>query len=181
MRIICSAATIVALATLLTACGEQTTPSEAGPEPTSTSSEPSPVATSAAWAGDVIPDGTYTKSQTMAHAYALGMSEKQVRKYVGRDGKFRVVLKIDGDNYAQFSDDGDAPMAQGDGGTFTYDADGNWVATSHSTGCPGCVATVDWSLKGDQLTLTLLDTTEVGDPVDLLIGRLVMEGTWTRQ
>jgi hypothetical protein len=72
-------------------------------------------------------------------------------------------------------------MVVGDEGTVTYDADGNWVATSSGAGCPGCVQTFGWSLKGGRLTLTMLDTTEAGDPVNLLISRLVTEGEWAQK
>lgn len=183
MRNFYSVAAIATMTAALAACGAQ---SEAGPVTTSASSPTTTSATSTAppspaWTGDVIPDGTYTKSETMADALALGITRKAARQYFGRDDTFRLMLKIDGDNFAQFSDDDGETMAQGDGGTFTYDADGNWVATSASTGCPRCVATVDWSFKGDRLTLTLLDSTEGGDPVNLLVSRLVIEGEWTRR
>ena len=181
MRFIYSAAAIATITVALTGCGEQAADQEAGSAPASASSPASSEATSAAWTGDVIPDGTYTKTATMADAKALGLPKKVATEFLGKDGEFHVQLKISGADWAQFGDDGDAPMTQGDGGTATYDADGNWVTTSTSTGCPGCRATSDWSLEGDRLTLTLLETTEAGDPVDLLVGRLVMEGEYTRR
>lgn len=182
MRVFYSVAAIAAMTAALTACGEQTDPSETGSAETSASSSPtSPEATTPVWTGEVIPDGTYTKTATIADAKALGLPKDVATEFLGQDGEFHVELKIVGENYAQFGDDGDAPMTQGDGGTAAYDADGNWVTTSDSTGCPGCVATWEWSHKGDGLTLRLLDTTEVADPVELLVARLVMEGEYTRR
>jgi hypothetical protein len=102
-------------------------------------------------------------------------------RFFGDDGEFHVELRIAGDAYAQFGDDEDETMSVGDAGTATYDAGGNWVITSDSTGCPGCVSTFEWSLKGDRLRLKMLDTTEAGDPVNVLLSRLVTEGTWTRR
>lgn len=96
---------------------------------------------------------------------------------LGKDGVGRVRLVVKGDVYAQFGDDG----TQGDGGSATYDSDGNWVTTSASTGCPGCTGTWKWSYDDGRLRLKLLEGTEVGDPVELLVTRLVVEGTYARR
>lgn len=179
MRIVRTATVLAAIVSLLAACGEETGSSEAGGDPTTTSSAATAVATpTPEWTGKTIPDGTYTKTATMTDAKRLGLPKDVAAEILGQDGEFHVELRIAGDDYSQFGEY-DGAMTQGDGGTATYDANGNWVATSNSAGCSGCVATVDWSLKGDRLTLKFLETTESGDPVELLIGRLVMEGEWT--
>ena len=100
---------------------------------------------------------------------------------MGQDGELHVELRIEGDNYAVFTDDFDADMTLGDPGTAGFDASGNWVTTSNSQGCPGCSATYQWSVEGSQLVLTLLDARNFIGPMDVLIGRLVTEGTYTRQ
>lgn len=182
MRIVRTATVLAMIASLLGACGEATGSSETGGGPTTTSpsgsADPTPTDE---WTGETIPDGTYTKTATMAHAKRLGLPRDRATEMLGRDGELHVELRIVGDDFSQSSDDGDAPLTQGDGGTTTYDGDGNLVATSTSTGCSGCVATVAWSLEGDRLTLKILDTTEAGDPTELLISRLVYEGKWTLQ
>jgi hypothetical protein len=171
-------------AVLLAGCGEQTSSSGAGSDATSsttTSSGASATDTpSPAWTGAVIPDGTYTKTRTTADAKRLGIPMDRATKILGDDGEFHTELKIAGDAWAEFGDD-DGPMTLGDEGTATYDAQGHWVNTSNSIGCPGCVQTFKWSLNGERLTLTMIDTTEAGDPVGVLVSRLVMEGTWTRR
>ena len=53
--------------------------------------------------------------------------------------------------------------------------------TSESDGCPGCVYTYDWSLVGDELTLTLVGHESTDTPEDVVIVRFVTEGAFTRQ
>jgi hypothetical protein len=181
MRIVHPATALAVAAALLVGCGGQETSSSADSAATSSTAGSSPTdRTSPEWSGEVIPDGTYTKTRTAADAKRLGIPKERAVEFIGDDGELHVELRIAGDSWAQFADD-DGPMSLGDEGTATYDAKGNWVATSNSSGCPGCVATFEWSLKGDRLMLTLLDTTEAGDPVELLVGRLVTEGIWTRR
>ena len=53
--------------------------------------------------------------------------------------------------------------------------------TSASDGCPGCVYTYDWSLDGEELTLTLVGHDSTDSPEDVVIVRFVTEGAFTRQ
>lgn len=180
MEIMRTVSALVAMVSLLGACGGATAPRESSrDQTTTTSSADSATTPTVEWTGRTIPDGTYLKTVTMADARKVGLPRDRAAVILGRDGEWRLELRVAGDTFAQFGDDGDGPLTQGDGGTATYDEDGHWVTTSNSPGCPGCVATVDWSVEGDRLTLRIIETTEVGDPVDLLIGRLVYEGTWT--
>lgn len=174
------ATVLVSSVVLLAGCGEGSGPSGAGADPTPAPSTASAAsAPDLAEAGKTIPDGSYTRTVTEADAQKLGLPEDRAVEILGQDGEFVVDLRVADDNFAQFADDGDGPMTLGDGGTATYDADGNWVTTSDSAGCPGCTATWRWSYVDGRLTLKLLDTTESGDPVDLLIGRLIFEGEFT--
>ena len=134
----------------------------------------------AVWTGDVIPDGTYSKTATIADAKALGVPKGAATETFGRNGKLPLEFKIADDRYVHLVE-ADGAMVVGDEGTATYDPDGNWVTTSESTGCPGCVTTYGWSLEGDRLRLRMLEGTGTGDPVDVLIGRLVTEGEWTQK
>jgi hypothetical protein len=178
MRITYSAVALAAAA-LLAGCGEAASEG-AGPHPTTSGA--SPIDTpSPEWTGEVIPDGTYVKTRTTADAKRLDIPKDAAAVLLGQDGEFHVELRIAGDAFAMLSDDGDEALSQGDGGTATYDADGNWVLTSDSTGCPGCVQTFAWSLKGDRLTLRMLDPTEAGDPLNVLLSRLVTDGAYTRR
>jgi hypothetical protein len=182
MTVIRTAALLVACLTLATACGDRadgndTAPASA-PDPTSESVTASPPVE---WTGATIPDGRYRKTSTAADAERLGIPPRRAKDYLGDDGEMEVELVIKGDAYAQLTDDDDEVMVQGDGGTVGYDEDGRLVAISASSGCPGCTATVAWTVKRDQLTLEIIDSTEDGDPVDLLVSRLVFEGTYTRR
>jgi hypothetical protein len=185
MRIVHTATALAAIVALLAACGEDTSSSPAGSDATSPttikSSGGSAVDTpSPAWTGEVIPDGTYSKTVTIAEAKRLGLEKGVITDILGQDGEQPLEFKIAEDRWVHFVEEGGA-MVVGDEGTVTYDADGNWVATSSGSGCPGCVYTYGWSLKGGRLTLTMLDTTEAGDPVNLLISRLVTEGEWAQK
>ena len=178
MRIIHSAAALAAVTALLAGCG-QATGGDSSPD---TEPAQGPTGTSSPeWTGDVIPDGTYAKTATMADARKLGLPKDVAADFLGPDGELHVDLKIAGDTFAQFADDEGEVMLQGDGGSATYDAEGNWMTTSNSSGCPGCTATLDWTMQGNQLSLELIETTEAGDPVDLLVGRLIFEGEFTRR
>lgn len=129
--------------------------------------------------GSAIPDGTWVKTSTVADAQVLGIPKHVYREFLGADGEERIVLRIDGADYAELQDEGGA-LTVGDQGTAGYDADGNWVTTSRSEGCPDCRAVFEWTLDGDDLTLTMVDIVTSEDPVDVLVSRLVMEGTYTR-
>lgn len=174
MRIARTATAMAATVVLLAACAEESTSTGVADAPTTTTSTAD--ASAQEWAGDTIPEGTYTKTATMVDVERLGLPKDRARAFLGKDGESHYELRIEGDDWAQFGDFEDSTMTQGDGGTATYDAEGNWVVTS--PGC-GCVSTMGWTFDEDRLTLKMLDTTESGDPVELLIARLVMEGRWT--
>lgn len=184
MRIVHTATMLAATVALLVACGEDTTPnaSDAASSPTTTrSSEGNAADTpSPAWTGDVIPDGTYRRTATIADAKRLGLPKDVAAEVLGPDGEQRLEIRIAGDRFVHVVEEQGA-MVVGDEGTATYDADGNWVATSESSGCPGCVGTFGWSFEGGRLRLTMLDTTEAGDPQEVAISRLVTEGEWVRR
>lgn len=174
MRIARTATALAATVVLLAACAEESGSTGVADPPAADSSP----TTAQEWAGETIPDGTYARTATMADVERLGLPKDRAREFLGKDGESHYELRIEADDWAQFGDFEDAAMTQGDGGTATYDAEGNWVVTS--PGC-GCVSTMGWQFDEDQLTLKMLDTTESGDPVELLIARLVMEGKWTRR
>jgi hypothetical protein len=183
MRIVHTATALSAIVALVAACGADTSSSPAGSDatsPTTASSSGDSAVDTPAWTGEVIPDGTYSKTATIAEARRLGLENDVITDFLGRDLEQPLEFKIAEDRWVHFVEEGGA-MVVGDEGTATYDADGNWVATSSGTGCPGCVYTYGWSLEGGRLTLTMLDTTEAGDPVNLLISRLVTEGEWAQK
>ncbi|MFQ6173292.1 hypothetical protein ACK8HX_16950 [Oryzobacter sp. R7] len=184
-----AATLLVALA--LGGCGGAATGDAAGPAGTSatTTAAPAPASTAGeggvratAPGGSAIPDGTWTRTATMADATMLGVPPEVARQHLGADGENDIELRVAGRDWAQFmEEDGTAGLVLGDRGTAGYDAEGRWVATSHSEGCPDCAAAFTWSVEGDRLTLTVDDLTSDGDPVDALVTRLVMEGTFTRR
>jgi hypothetical protein len=179
MTIVRNASLLAASIALVAGCAGTAGSEAADSGRTSTAdASAAPGATESAWRGDTIPEGTYAKTATLADARRLGLPKDKIAEVLGPDGEFNALLKIVDDNWAQFGDES-GDMAIGDGGASTYDADGHWLATSGEGSGP--VQTFEWTLNGNQLTLTMLDNTEVGSPADLLVARLVMEGTYTRQ
>jgi hypothetical protein len=132
--------------------------------------------------GSAIPDGTWARTATMAEATRLGLPPEVAQEHVGVDGETPIELRIAGADWALFMGaEGSEELVLGDRGTSDYDADGRWVATGQSEGCSGCTATFTWSVDGDRLTLEMYDVESSEDPVDVLVTRLVMEGTYTRR
>jgi hypothetical protein len=143
--------------------------------------------------GSAIPDGTWTRTATTADATRLGIPKQEHERIMGEDGELHVELRIAGEDYAVSMDDGDADLTLGDPGrclpwvcapphgTAAYDAEGNWVTTSASQGCPACRTTYQWSMNGPLLVLTVLDTRTHAGRLDVPNLRLVMEGTYMRR
>lgn len=132
--------------------------------------------------GATIPDGTWVKSFNLKDARRLGIPAPLARRGMPSDGENYSELRFDGASFAQFSEDGDAGRGLGDGGTVDYDDEGNVVLTSASEGCRGCWVKSRWTVDGDELTLEVVDFGNTDEsPVELLVGRLMMEGTFVRQ
>ena len=190
MKAVHAPAAALVLALALAGCGGGASGDGRGPSATSaTPSATASVSGSGAGAvrdtapdGSSIPDGTWAKTSTMADAEALGLPPDVAQEHLGADGENVIELRLAGRDWAQFmEEDGTTGLVLGDRGTAAYDAEGRWVVTSQSEGCPDCTASFTWSVEGERLTLTVDDMASDGDPVDALVSRLVMEGTFTRR
>jgi hypothetical protein len=181
MRIPRFTGTALAVGLLLSACSGAGSDAEraAGESPAAPSPSRSDGLADTAPDGSAIPDGTWAMTKTTADARRLGIPKRLDVELFGKDGKSRLALRIEGSEWAHFVEDKDDTMALGDQGTGGYDEDGNWVTTSHSEGCPGCVATLEWSVEGDSLTVAFLDVETTSEPLDHQIARLAVEGTYT--
>lgn len=120
-----------------------------------------------------IPDGRYVRVVTTADAEGFDVSPEQVEEFLGRDGELPMALEFDGDNYKQYGTNDAGVEELGDLGTLAYPEDGKVVITSESSGCPGCVATITWSLDGQDYIQESMDPT--GEEAFLFNGR------WTRE
>lgn len=119
-----------------------------------------------------IPDGRYEKTATTEDAKAAGMTEEQAEEFLGADGVVGLAFEIDGERWELLVTNDAGVEELGDLGTLEPDDKGRAVFTSESTGCPGCVSTVEWTLENGTLTLTPLGL----DPVDAFhVG-----GDWTQ-
>jgi hypothetical protein len=135
-------------------------------------------------AGDVIPDGTYSRTATRADGEALGLEPALLDSVFSADGELPIEFEIEGDKWRHYVTNDAGIRELGDLGTSSYDEDGRWVTVSESTGCPGCVGILEWTYDNDTLTLSNLvtDTLELDLPEsDYLIGKLVTEGVYQRE
>lgn len=112
-----------------------------------------------------VPNGTYTVQATRAEAEAKGFTDEQIEEMYGPDGTLQITLKFADGQYSHLADYTPGVPEPGDVGTYRFDA-GHLVMTSASSGCPGCVMTLDLAFDGQQLSLWLVES-ESG-PADLL-------------
>jgi hypothetical protein len=117
---------------------------------------------------------------TVAGAKALGITDQRLLSQFDSDGRSTFVFKFQGDRFTQFVVIKKVPEP-GDVGTLTYDAKRDAVMTSASEGCPGCVYVYRWSLVGDRLSLKIVGHHSTDSPEEMIIVRLVSEGTFMRQ
>lgn len=173
MRLVPLAAVTLVGANLLVSCGD--TPRTASPaDPATTTSAP-------ASPDETIPDGTFSKTATREEASAAGVTDRGFLSELGRDGETTYAFKFAGDRWTLFIiEDGAAPEP-GDLGTLEYEVGGGVAMTSESDGCPQCVATYEWRLTGDRLSLTLVGHESNGVPDDVAVVRFVTEGDFARQ
>ncbi len=115
-------------------------------------------ATTEPFDGDTIPIGTYERTITTADGSDLDPTI--VADILGPSGEKLTELEIAADAWTLYevTDDGERSVA--DLGTYHYDSDGRWITVSTSGGCSGCVIGFDWTLDGDQLTLTLAEVAD---------------------
>lgn len=123
-------------------------------------------------AGDMIPDGRYVRVATAADAEAANLAAGQAQEFLGSDGELPLALEFEGLRMEHLVTNDAGVEEVGDLGTLDYPEDGRVVFTSESTGCPGCVATLEWSLEGDELTI---------EPSGLPpVEAFILAGTYTR-
>ena len=128
--------------------------------------------TPAAARTDTIPDGRYERVVTPADAERLGVEPAVAAEAFGDE--LHVVFEVEGDRWRQLQGVNPDRLEVGDEGTTVYDAQRNWVTTSESAGCPGCTATIGWTLEGN--TLVLSAPADIDDP----IARMIIDGSFTR-
>jgi len=122
-----------------------------------------------------VPDGTYVAQTTGAEALALGLTDPQIEEIYGPDGLLEITLRLLGGNFTQYADYTTPGVPEpGDSGTYRFEG-GQFIFTSTSPGCPGCVGVMDSTFDGSQLTLRFSDS-ETADP----IARLIMEHDFTK-
>ena len=121
-----------------------------------------------------IPDSGWRKVVTRRQLVRAGADRQFLADNVRDSGRLPTILSFVGTVYSQT---GRYPAAWtvGDAGTVSYDSNGRLVLTSTAPDCNGCVATLDWQVTGDRLTLSGFR----GDPPDP-ITEVMLEGVWTR-
>ena len=162
-------------ASLLVGCGNDDPTTSPGAD--AAVSAPS----ASAGSGEVIPDGTYAKTATLADAKALGVTDKSLLDQLGTDGATTYSYKIAGNRWTLFLIEEGAAPEPGDGGNLEYDDQGDVSMLSESDGCPGCIYVYEWQLDGDRLTLTIVGHEASDTPEDLAAVRFVTEGVFEKQ
>ena len=173
-------AVLITSVLLLAACGgEEAEPDTAAADTTgaeaTTEDQPGAPASDDATTDDVarIPDGRYVRVVTTADAEGFDVSPEQVEEFLGRDGELPMALEFDGDSFKHYVTNDAGVEELGDVGTLAYPDDGKVVTTSESSGCRGCVATITWSLDGQDYIQESTDPP--GEEAFLFHGR------WTRE
>ena len=168
------------IALLLSACssGAAVTASSTA-KPTTSSGETatpslSPSVTAATFP---IPNGTYKTTATRKEALAKGFTNKEIDHWYGPDGKQPLTIVLDNGTFEMNVEDDDGVVEVGAKGTYTATKN-QWIATSESPGCPGCVYTYRWSFDGKVLSLRL--TNGSAGPKDSRLARLVTEHDYVK-
>jgi hypothetical protein len=152
---------------LMSACGAE---GEGGGEATSSTTSQS---AEAAPVEGRIPDGRYARTLTATDAEAAGLSSDLAKEFLGSDGELPMAFEFDGDRWQHLVTNDAGVEEIGDLGTLDYDEEGRLVTTSQSTGCPGCVGTMEWTLQDDSLTLS---SDEMSGP-----DAFIVTGSFTRE
>ena len=171
-----TAATALVTALTLGGCGgaEEASDAAAAAEQTTTAQTPTGSGTTAGTPdAERIPDGTYRRVVTEVDFDAAGLPEELREEFLGSDGEMPTAYEFDGDRYTHYVTNDAGVEEVGDLGTVDYDDQGRLVTTSQSTGCPGCVGTLEWSFDGQVLDMI---TPPEFDPVDAF----VVGGQYTR-
>jgi hypothetical protein len=129
---------------------------------------------------DVIPLGTYVKTETREDLTAEGVEESVLDQTFPGIDEIRITWKLEDGRWTQFANYDGQTDEPGDLGTYTYDDDdGRWVLTSESSGCPGCVNAVEWSFAGGVLTLSDFGVEPV-DEVDAFVLTVLFPGEYEK-
>jgi TRAP-type C4-dicarboxylate transport system substrate-binding protein len=128
-----------------------------------------------------IPPGLYSRVILRDEAIADGFDPELVDALLGPDGELPEAIEITLDGWLHHVTNDAGFSEVGDLGTYSYDEDGRLVMTAESTGCPGCVAVLDWVLTNGVLTLKFSPVNGPEDPYDeghlLFVGDWILEGS----
>ncbi len=166
---------------LITGCASGGAVTDAPDRAAPTQSSPAPAVeatpTRPSYDGPTVPNSSWTKELSAAQGRRAGMGRADILHHFEQDGRLPLSLELLDGSWS-ISVTNDAGVREpGDVGTFEYDDQGRLVMTSYSEGCPGCVSTLAWSLRGESLSLEPVGPLPGGEPLE----RLIMGGTWTRE
>ena len=174
LAIAAAAAVVVVIVATVLAAGSILGSSvrDGSPEP---APAPTEVATSeSSSTGPRIPDAEWRRVVTREQFVRAGADDSFLAETFGRSERLPVSLKFSGVAFTQSSRN-PGGWVVGDIGTVTYAPDGRLVLTSTSSGCIGCIGSMTWRIRGNQLVLDDFHGTPP-DPV----ARVLVEGVWTR-
>jgi hypothetical protein len=124
-----------------------------------------------------LEDVTFQRVVSREDAVEAGFDPEIVDEIIGDRGAVQFTIAFEGPRYVQSQRTGDGPADVGEEGRQYIDDDGHLVWVSESPGALGATSVLDWTLEGDELTMTCLAGCRREEAPD---ANLVMEGTWTK-
>jgi hypothetical protein len=163
---------------LLVTAGCSSEPGEQGGENLAAeTSEPStPEAAPESMESEVIPLGTYAKTETREDLMAEGTDETVLDQAFPGVEEIRVTWKLEDGRWTQFANYDGQNDEPGDLGTYTYDEAGRWVITSESS---GAVNAIEWNFDDGVLTLSDFGIEPV-DAIDAFILTVLFTGEYEK-
>jgi hypothetical protein len=120
-----------------------------------------------------VDEAGWDRETTEARARELGLSQRTIDRYVGKDGVLPLGMKLQQQTYILYVVDDDDEARPYDLGGYSYDDEGRLLLSSSSGGCDDCATVLTWEQDGKWLVVD-----EVEGRGTTPLDRFVWEGEW---